>query len=439
MISNPTYAFVTIGSGSYLGSTVRDLTIANHLHRRGYKVVVYWMMECNPDLVDEGIQQRILCHGTRYQFQQPSEFLDKVIGWLLFLLPLQFRVRITQDLLVGYVDRLLKNLIRSLNETPEGDPLLVKRLLKYMAQDQVGYLMMSFASISPLALAAKKNGSHSFDYLVTFQGDEQFANYARRAGLSVQYQQRLEEVIRHSPWPAIAVSQDYLNRIVDEMGVDAARISVLYNGVELPDRDDKPPFSILRTVFPDLNENIPMVSYVGRQDTEKGIDLLLYATKLLEAHKIPMQLVICGSTAKGKSYERMIDDLADHLGLAVHHAGSVAPEIRDALYAHSRCMVYPSVNREAFGLVAAEAMSHGTPVLVPDYGGITEVIRCGEKVGGLTFKTWDSGNLAEQIERLLTDEILYNELSNNTRAIASRFSAGQMTDAVLEHISVDAS
>lgn len=147
MISNPTYAFVTIGSGSYLGSTVRDLTIANHLHRRGYKVVVYWMMECNPDLVDEGIQQRILCHGTRYQFQQPSEFLDKVIGWLLFLLPLQFRVRITQDVLVGYVDRLLKNLIRSLNETPEGDPLLVKRLLKYMAQDQVGYLMMSFASI----------------------------------------------------------------------------------------------------------------------------------------------------------------------------------------------------------------------------------------------------------------------------------------------------
>jgi glycosyltransferase involved in cell wall biosynthesis len=149
--------------------------------------------------------------------------------------------------------------------------------------------------------------------------------------------------------------------------------------------------------------------------------------------------VICGSTTKGKSYERMIDDLADHLGLTVHHAGSVAPEIRDALYAHSRCMVYPSVNREAFGLVAAEAMSQGTPVLVPDYGGITEVIRCGEKEGGLTFKTWDSGNLAEQLERLITDEILYKELSGNTRAIASRFSAEQMTDAVLEHISAGAS
>ncbi|MDD5581181.1 MAG: glycosyltransferase family 4 protein [Methylobacter sp.] len=438
MIDNPTFAFVTIGSGSYLGSTVRDLTLANDLHRRGYKVVVYWMLECNPDLVDDGIKQRILCHGTRYQFQRPSEFLDRVIGWLLFLPPLKFRVKVTQGLLTGYVDRLLKNLIRSLNETPEGDAQLVKRLLKYMAQDQVDYLMMSFASISPLALAAKKNGSHPFDYLVTFQGDEQFANYARRAGLSDQYQQRLDEVIRCSPWPAIAVSQDYLNRLVDEMGVDEARLRVLYNGVELPKRDGKPPFSILKTVFPELKENIPIVSYVGRQDTEKGIDLLLYATKLLEAHKIPMQLVICGSTAKGKSYERMITDLADHLGLNIHHVGSVAPEIRDALYAHSHCMVYPSVNREAFGLVSAEAMSQGTPVLVPDYGGITEVIRCGEKVAGLTFKTWDSGNLARQLERLLTDEKLYKELAENTRAIASRFSAEQMTDAVLEHIHIGA-
>ncbi len=397
------------------------------------------MLECNPDFVDKAIKQRILCYGTRYQFQQPSEFLDRAIGRLLFLLPLKFRVRITQGLLVGYVDRLLKNLIQSLNKTPEGDALLVKRLLKYMAQDQVGYLMMSFASISPLALAAKKNGSHSFDYLVTFQGDEEFASYARQAKLFDKYQQGLEEVMRCSPWPAVVVSQDYLKRIVVEMGIDPSGLRVLYPGIDLPGRNDKPPFSILRTVFPELNENVPIVSYVGRQECEKGIDILLYATKLLEANKVPMQLVICGSTAKGVSYQKLIVSLADHLRLSIHHSGSVSPEVRNALYAHSRCMVFPSVNREPFGLVAAEAMSYGTPVLVPDYGGITEVIRCEEKSGGLTFKTWDSGNLAEQLERLLTDEILYNELSNNTRAIASRFSAEQMTDAVLEHISVDTS
>lgn len=431
MNNDTTFAFVTIGSGSYLGSTVRDLTLANHLHRRGYKVVLYWMMECNPELVDSGIRQRMLCYGTRYQFRRPSEFLDRIIGRLLFLLPLKVRIKVTQDLLPGFVDLLLKNLICSLNDRPDGDRRLTQRLLHFMQDDKVDCLMMSFASISPLALDAKKTGKHDFDYLVTFQGDEQFANYARRAGISEQYRCRLEEVIQHSRWPAITVSQDYLERIADEMGLDAARLTVLYNGVEMPERAENPPFSILKADFPDLDESVPLVSYVGRQDTEKGVDLLLYAARLLHNSGIRLQLVICGSTAKGKTYQTLITDLADHLGLSIHHAGPVAIAVRDALYAHSHCMVYPSVNREAFGLVAAEGMSHGTPVIVPDFGGITEVVQDGEKAGGLTFKTWDSGDLAGQIERLLSDRTLYDTLAASTRSIASRFSAERMTDNVL--------
>lgn len=430
---NPTFAFVTIGSGTYLGSTMRDLALANSLHRRGFKVVVYWMMECKPELVEDGIRQRLLCHGTRYHFQQPSEILDNIIGPLLFLLPVSLRVRVVQSV-PGYVDRLLENLIRSLHETLDSDRLLVKRLLKYIALDGVSHLMMSFASICPLALAANKNSDHPFDYLVTFQGDEQFANYARKAGLWAEYHQRLNEVIQYTRWPAIVVSYDYLNRIVEQMGIDSERLRVIYNGIELPERSEKPFMSILKAVFPSLNESTPIVSYVGRQDSEKGIDLLLYAAKILETRQIPMQLVICGSTAKGQSYRKVISEMADHLGVAIHHTGSVSPESRNALYAHSHCTVCPSINREAFGLVVAEAMSQGTPVLVPDYGGITEVIRQGEQTGGLTFKTWDSGDLARQLERLLTDELLHRKLTENTRAIAARFSIDCMTDCVLKHL-----
>jgi glycosyltransferase involved in cell wall biosynthesis len=435
MKSKPIFAFVTIGSGSYLGSTVRDVTLANHLHRRGFKVFLYWMMEWKPELVDKGITQRMLCHGTRYQFKQPSEFMDKVIGSLLFLLPVTLRVSVTQRL-TNFVDRMLENLMRALHQTPESDGVLVKRLLKYIANDKVSHLMMSFASISPLALAAKKANGHSFDYLVTFQGDEQFSDYAQRAGVSREYRQRLNQAVRGSAWPAIAVSRDYLTRITEEMGVNAQQLSVVYNGVDLSQRKDKPPFSILTKVFPNLGEGVPIVSYVGRQEAEKGVDLLLYAAKLLKARQLPMQLVICGSTAKGPSYQKVIGELASHLGIVVHHCGAVSSEIRDALYAHSHCMVFPSVNREAFGLVAAEAMSHGTPVVVPDYGGITEVIRQDDKAGGLTFKTWNSGDLARQIERMLTDAPLHKRLAENTRSIAEKFSAGQMTDRVLEHIGV---
>jgi glycosyltransferase involved in cell wall biosynthesis len=108
--------------------------------------------------------------------------------------------------------------------------------------------------------------------------------------------------------------------------------------------------------------------------------------------------------------------------------------MRDALFAYSRCIVYPSIHREPFGMVAAEAMSHGTPVLVPDIGGITESIEVDGVCGGLKFKSWDSADLARQLERLLTDDALHRDLAANTRPIAANFTVEKMTDRVLEHL-----
>lgn len=430
------FAFVIVGSGDYLGSTVRDLSIANTLHRRGFKVVVYWMMEVNAQMADPGIEHRMLCHGTRYHFQRPSDLLDK-LGSALFLLPQAVRLRIVQGQ-AGYVDRLITNLTRALYATPDADSVLAERLSDFIAKDQVNCLMLSFASLGPLALAAKKLSVHQFDYLLTFQGDEQFAAHAQRLGILAFYCERLNDALRQSPWPAVVVSHDYVERIVDEMQVPRPLLSVIYNGIELPAPERHLKFSELQSVFPGLVENIPIVAYLGRQDSEKGIDLLLYAARLLAARKIQMQLVICGSTAKGQSYRKVLEELAAHLGLFIHHAGSVSPQVRDALYAHSRCVVYPSINREPFGLVVAEAMSHGTPVLVPNYGGVGEVILQGEHAGGLTFETWDSGDVARQLERLLVDETLYSRLVGNTRMIAARFGVDKMTDDVLAHIGVGA-
>ncbi len=435
MTDKPTFAFVTVGTGSYLGSTVHDLTLANELGRRGFKVAIYWMLEWMPELADRGIKQRLLCHGTRYRFRRPSEFMDRVIGTIVFLAPLSLRVRFTQRS-NGLVDHMLGNFIRVLHETPEADRGLVNRLRSYLAKDQVSHLMMSFASIGALALAAKRKGGHSFDYSLTFQGDEQFADYARRGGVLQEYLTRLNEVIEGSRWPAMVLSRDYLDRIATEMGVPVERLRVVYPGVEFPERPHKIPLSVLKSIFPRLVEGIPIVSYLGRQESEKGVDLLLYAAKLLNTRGLPLQLVVCGATAKGESYKKVIADLADHLGVQIHHAGAVSAEIRNALFAHSRCVVYPSVNREPFGLVVAEVMSQGTPVVVPDYGGVTEVIRHGDKAGGLTFNTWDSGDLARQLERLLVDEVLYRELAGNTRAVAERFTAERMTDCVLDHLGI---
>jgi glycosyltransferase involved in cell wall biosynthesis len=431
MESTRTFAIVTMGSGDYLGSTVRDLALANALQRRGHKVVIYWMMEVNAELADPGNRHRMLCHGTRYHFATPSRFLDQCVGRLLFLLPKRLRVRTIQAR-SGYVDRLLRNLIHALYGRSEGDRGLARRLQRLLASDGASHVLMSFAALGPLALDAQRMSTHEFDYLLTFQGDEQFAAHAKQLGLLDEFRRLLNEAIRASAWPSIVVSADYADRIVAEMDVPRSSLAVVYNGIEQSERKSRHSFAPLKATFPGLSPHYPIVAYVGRQDAEKGIDLLLYAARLLAKRNISMQLVICGSTAKGATYRKVLADLAEHLDLKVFHAGSVPIETRDALYAHSHCVVCPSVNREPFGLVVAEAMSHGAPMLVPDYGGIGEVIRDGENVGGLLFRAWDSGDLATQLERLLLDRPLHRRLAGNTRTIASRFTVDNMTDAVLK-------
>lgn len=426
----PVFGFLAFTSGSFEGAIIRDMRLANELHRRGFKVVVYWMMERNVELVDRKIPQRMLAYGLRYQFGRPSPLLDR-LGRSCLIFP-SWRRREFSQRHPEQVDRLMTNLTRSICDGGESDPKLVSTLLQYMKQDGVTHLLPTFAMICPFALAAKRRNEHSFEYLATFQGEEIFANYAERIGRLEDYHRRLQEVVEGSSLPSVAVSQDYIRRLSSEMGIDASRLTAIYPGIELPGDAPPPPFEALAPKFGGLKRDLPIVTYIGRQDSEKGIDLLLYAARMVQDRGVKFQLVICGGSSFGQRYRDVIKQIAQHLRVPIHHRRRIPEQMRDALYAHSHCVVYPSIHREPFGMVAAEAMARGTPVIVPALGGIQEVVQINGLRGGLTFRPWDTADLADQIHLMLTDEALYRHLSSNTRTLAAHFTVERMTDRVLQ-------
>ncbi|HTW94556.1 MAG TPA: glycosyltransferase family 4 protein [Tepidisphaeraceae bacterium] len=429
----PVFAFLAFTSGSYEGAIIRDMRLANDLHRRGFTVFVYWMMETNRELVDRGIRQRILCRNTRYQTRSPSGLLD-CAGKILAIYPAQRRRRFAQQH-PDYVGRLMCNFVRTVCD---GDRGLENRLERFLLRDGATHVLPTFAMTCPFVQAVKERGRHKFDYLATFQGEEIFANYAQQIGRLEDYYARLRKTVAGSAWPAIAVSNDYIARLRDEMGIDASKLTAIYPGIALPAATDgKPAFETLLTKIPGLRPDVPIVTYFGRQDSEKGIDLLLYAVKILAERGLKMQLVACGGSSFGLKYREVCEQIAHHLRVKVMWKRRVSEEIKAALYAHSRCVVYPSIHREPFGMVAAEAMSQGTPVLVPDQGGVKEAVRWNGAVGGLTFKAWDTADLARQLERLLTDDALHAELAAQSRAVASNFSVEKMTDGVLGHLGIE--
>ena len=429
----PVIAFLAFTSGSYEGAIIRDTRLANILHRRGYKVVVYWMMETNSELLDKGITQKTLCRGMRYHFQKPGRLGDLLGSFSNGIFPLARRRRFMQQH-PDYVTRIMTHLCRAICD---GDPALSDRLEQFMIDDGVTHLLPTFAMICPFAQVIKEKGKHPFEYLVTFQGEEIFANFADAIGRLDDYHKKLRSTVAGSKWSSIAVSHDYANRLHEEMGIDLSRMTTIYPGIEIPVEspvDHARNFKLLQSLLPRLNPEIPMVTYLGRQDAEKGIDLLLYAVKILAERGVKMQLVCVGGSSFGQKYADACKEISAHLRLQVFRKRRVSDDVRTALYQSSRCVVYPSIHREPFGLVAAEAMSYGTPVLVPDRGGIAEVVSQDKTRGGMTFKAWDSGDLADQLEKLLLDDVLIQELRSNARAVAGRFSTDHLADAVLKHV-----
>jgi glycosyltransferase involved in cell wall biosynthesis len=179
---------------------------------------------------------------------------------------------------------------------------------------------------------------------------------------------------------------------------------------------------------------VPLVTFLGRRDTEKGIDLLLYAVTILRRRGVNLQLVVSGPTLFGDHYSQVCRQLAEDLRCPVMWSNKISDDLRSALFAHSRCIVYPSIHREPFGMVAVEALAHRTPAIVPDHGGIAAAIEANGECGGLRFRAWDSGHLAEQIERLLTDDDLHRRLVEAGPRIAEHYSVRNLADRVLAHL-----
>jgi colanic acid/amylovoran biosynthesis glycosyltransferase len=152
----------------------------------------------------------------------------------------------------------------------------------------------------------------------------------------------------------------------------------------------------------------PHVLYAGRLSREKGILELVEA-----ADGLP--LVVAGD---GPLREQV-----------PHALGMVPHEELLELYGRAAVVACPS-RREGFGVVAAEAMAHGRPVVAGAVGGLLDLVVDGET--GLLVEPGDVAGLRAALERLLGDANLRAQLGAAGRArIAERFSWAAATEATL--------
>jgi glycosyltransferase involved in cell wall biosynthesis len=422
--------------GPVVGAQVRDIRLANELVRRGYSVHAWWALDRpNRSALDPSISQRWLFNAGRYGGWTVGAFDEFVGRCFARMTSDEFRNRLCQRYPSMFLNRQVRELIRVICTGVDGDQPLLRRFGNELTRAGVTHVLPNLECLAPFVHAARQHVPYALKSLVTFQGYELYATFARELGLEARLYERLREVVEQADWPSVAVSNAYAERIRNEVGIHSDDLKAIPAGApfEAP-LERRQAERLIRDKFPEYRSDVSLVTYVGRRDSEKGIDLLLYAIRILQSRGIQVQLAICGPTAFGNHYAEACRQTAWNMRLPVFWGDFVSDELRSALFRAARTVVYPSIHGEPFGMVPIEAMAQGTPVVVPDQGGVAGLVNVDNAVGGLNFRTWDSGDLAHQIERLLLDSKICEQLSAGALQIADHFSVTRMGDRILDHM-----
>ncbi len=120
------------------------------------------------------------------------------------------------------------------------------------------------------------------------------------------------------------------------------------------------------------SENLLFVASLDSYHRYKGLDLLLKALKVVKDLGKDFVLLVVGSGELEEYYRTMAQSLG--LGANVDFLGKISEEKLIELYNRCSCLILPSKSyaQEGFGLVALEALSCGTPVIVSEVVGISE-------------------------------------------------------------------
>ena len=162
---------------------------------------------------------------------------------------------------------------------------------------------------------------------------------------------------------------------------DNGYIGVVYNAVDVAS-------------FPFCEDKDDYLLFLSRISPEKGTH-----TAIEVARRLGLRLIIAGKIGAHDRwyYEREIRPRID--GKQIQYLGEADGKLKRELYARARCLLLPITWNELFGLVMAEAMACGTPVIAFNYGAAPEIIVHGQ-TGFVVGDTDEMTNTVAQTARI---------------------------------------
>jgi phosphatidyl-myo-inositol alpha-mannosyltransferase len=186
----------------------------------------------------------------------------------------------------------------------------------------------------------------------------------------------------------IAVSEAARTTLVHHLGGDAVLIP---NGVTVSRFEKAEPLA----GWPGRGGAI---GFLGRMDEpRKGLSVLLRALEVIGAERQGLRLLVAGPGDTAEVAARVPSWLRDRVVLL----GQVSEAVKVQVYHSVDVFCAPNTGGESFGIVLAEAMAAGAPIVASDLDAFRRVLRGGR--AGELFSSGDAADLAAAIGRLLDD------------------------------------
>lgn len=223
----------------------------------------------------------------------------------------------------------------------------------------------------------------------------------------------------------IAVSSATKRDIIENFKVDAAKITVVYEGFSNTYGviDKAEAFKQVSTRF---GINKPYILYVGVWRRYKNLPMLAKAFEQLVERGLDLELVLAGRL--DPFYPEIKDQISDNRYQdRIKMPGKVGDEDLKLLYNGAKALVLPSLI-EGFGLPPLEAAACGLPAVCSDIPSLREVMGQGAEY----FDPNNLDNMSDVLFNLLTNEKRLEELANLALSRSKHFSWKKAAEETLE-------
>jgi glycosyltransferase involved in cell wall biosynthesis len=218
--------------------------------------------------------------------------------------------------------------------------------------------------------------------------DGSFATFAKRQLIELPVLRRADRLV--------VLSKAFADILVRDYQIPASRIEIVPGGFHPDPFTNAPPREQARIELSWPTDR-RIILCVRRLRHRMGLENLVQAVAELRAAHPEILLLIAGKGPLQKTLQERID--ADGLAEHVRLLGFVPDDLLPTCYAAADFSAVPTVALEGFGLIVAESLAAGTPVVATPVGALPEILQ--ERFPSLVCRDATAAGIRERIDHLL--------------------------------------